>query len=546
MRIPERMTRAPLRTLTILTLLGALLWLGPLYSTNDDVAFAFLSTGVVLSDAPTSMLVFVHPWYAAVIVWLARVTHVQAWGVVQFAIMFAVLSTWVLLCARRGWQHVWFWGPVLLIGLLPHCLALQFTTTGILAAFTGACLLAHAETTTTQRTAGVWVAGLTLIFLGASLRINAGLLGTGLGGLTLLPQLFKGQWKVAIARGAVLASALLLIKGLSLVHETTYANARGWAEFQQVNRAAGLFVARGAIRYNATTAPIFSRHGWSENDFNMMTMWASFDPTVFSAAKLDAIEKETRAVGRAPQDRTWTTLAAVVRDDSLLQTLALLWGCLLIVAGISSSGSTRAVGLVTVGLGLYVFTSAHFNYYLPGHVSHPICVAAILSLTLVLLSDEKFLSRQLPRRALPYVLAIFGFMQLRDFATKLDAYERVSTEARRTFDAYNTDPTRIYLRLVAPFSSDYLVEPFADLSSYADWNVIDVGWPARTPNMQRRLRQLGIDDVMLATVKDPRVAVLALPEQLEVLRRFLAEHHGLQAEFKRDPKLPNTYIGSVR
>jgi hypothetical protein len=249
----------------------------PRWETNDDVSMSMIAHGYGGAAFGSSNLVFSNVIWGELARWLPNIHGVPGYSVATLAVMAIVCWAVAYFLLGRGLGLVLVGLAVAAVLLRPIAFP-QFTITAGLPTVVGVLALSSSRST-----AGVMIAAL-LFFLAFLVRREEFLLVL-IVGLPFLP------WKDLINdRRYWMAAGILLVACVAAgwLDQSAY-QGEEWAAFQQLNPLRAQFTDYGAAAVVKAQPDLLRRHGFSENDIDLLSNWFFVDPKIADPGRLRAM-----------------------------------------------------------------------------------------------------------------------------------------------------------------------------------------------------------------------------------------------------------------
>ena len=89
------------------------------------------------------------------------------------------------------------------------------------------------------------------------------------------------------------------------------------------------------------------------------------------------------------------------------------------------------------------------------------------------------------------------------------------------------------------------IPPLAPLHALAGLRVVPIGWPLRTPPVQRTLRDFGAEDLPRALYRRDDLLLVSSDALNRLYVMYVREHHGLEVECRVHARLPSFVVYKV-
>lgn len=306
--IEEYASRKPVRFafISVAAAFIAVIFLcAPVFETNDDVVMSMIASGTGVGDRPDEHIVFSNfliglalrslytvipqiPWYGAYLIFVNYLANVAiVYSVTTWRYRRSVGACFLLLFATVSVQ--------LLIRLQFTSTAMWVTEAGILTILTALC---RRHEDTSWNAVPVLISGAGLMVLGSLVRFEAYIaavvvvtvpfiflvwrMDRSATNRTVLP-----TWKLALTTGVVIQ---LIAFGLLAANFGYYHKDATWREFFKFNPYRVKFNDYQWTSYNAQSKWIFDQVQWTENDYNMLSLyWFFDDDRVYNREKLQTV-----------------------------------------------------------------------------------------------------------------------------------------------------------------------------------------------------------------------------------------------------------------
>jgi hypothetical protein len=98
-------------------------------------------------------------------------------------------------------------------------------------------------------------------------------------------------------------------------------------------------------------------------------------------------------------------------------------------------------------------------------------------------------------------------------------------ESQELYHELNPQPDQLYVVWRECFRFEDLLTPFGDIGIMHNFRCVSMSLLLPTPFTQRRLQEFKIDDIYLAICDRPDVYLIAIPDLVIYLHRYLNEHY---------------------
>jgi hypothetical protein len=537
----------------VVTLAALLVFTGvgpPFYHANDDAVMNCIADGLGWIGGevhPSERVVFLHVALGRLLVALYRRRPTVPWYGLMLLSSVALASFSVVYAGLRLRLRRLHAAVVLAFGALIVFLGLTTLHFGVTASLLAGSAVVLACSLGMRRPSSAASTGLlTALVLGEALL--AGMLrpeGCYLGLAAASPlawMVFRRRGRREL-RAAVSGLALFgTLHAALLVYEVRdYRAAPGWADTFAWMRAETPFIAHGWVSYDAKSKPAFDQAGWTVNDFEMLRRYFSWDPELYSSAslrRLTALLQEAGAVSRFNPAREGLRKALL----NPLSGAALVLTLLCCLPGSRREAVELTLGFLCAGALIYAVGFAlrapPLRVYMPVWL---VSMAVPVFWACVREHDGTGAERQDAPRAAPVavlcslaVLVLLGAWQFRVAKADMEFRTNRALAAQRDLERLSPFRADLLVNWGGVFPVQDLVRPFdtggaraAEDAHYGAFSFFWIGWPTRLPINQAWLQRRGVGDLYEALYRRDDVLLLALPENLVFIERFILEHRGV-------------------
>jgi hypothetical protein len=528
----------------------------PFYHANDDAVMNCIADGLGWVGGevhPSERVVFLHVALGRLLVALYRRRPTVPWYGLMLLSSVALASFSVVYAGLRLELRRLRAAVVLAFGALLLFLGLATLHFGVTASLLAGSAVVLASSLGIRKPASGWATGL-LAGLALGEALLSGMLrpeGSYLGLAAASPL----AWMVFSRRGRretrALVAALVLFGTLHvalLAYEVRdYAADPGWADAFEWMRAETPFIAHGWVSYDATSQPVFDQAGWSANDFEMLRSYFSWDPELYSSAslrRLTTLLQKAGAISRFNPARAG--LRKALLNPLGMAALALTLLCCL-------RGSRREAVELTLGFlwaGTLIYGIAFALRAPPLRVYMPVWLVSMVvpvfwacfreqgRAGVERRSDSRWEPTTVPCALA--VLAALAAWEFREARADMAFRTNRALAAERDLERLASFRNCLLVNWGGVFPVQDLVRPFdaggaraLEDAHYGAFSFFWIGWPTRLPINQAWLRSHGVRDLYEAFYRRDDVLLLARPENLVFLERFLLEHRGVTVDHHR-------------
>lgn len=507
------------------------------YDTNDDAVANLLVAGRMVVQAPSEFILYSHigiglllkalythfpaiPWYAACLL-LSLFSALVAIG-------FAVLRLKV---------HPYVWCVWLAVFALIAVVRLQFTIVALFASVAALSLLASAILTAPAGRVRFLYYTVILLFLTLSAAIRPEVVGLTIAFAaviyTLLLCLTGGCRRTLLLCAGFMLVAVTVSYVLKYSNAAYYQQAAGWENFYAYNTARANLMDRSSVPYNAETQPVFTKIGWSENDYSMLMRWFYIDKERYALETLERLYDEARLTlaGRATNaphhPRFWQELMSLYSLLFLLFMVFIVWppkNRLAWMALMASGGIALAVyyGIATTN------RPPPFRVWLP--------VLALISIIAAVLCARNDTKRYyIPREKIPNK-TVFGSMLVILVLAHVISISEISQKMRMTLnqniEAFGPNPDELYVIWSDALPLQLIIDPLRAQPRLKNFAALQLGVGQHEPTVQKQLAHFGIRDLYTALFNRGDIYLIAYSHDLPLLEAYIKEHYNLGIEYE--------------
>ncbi len=518
----------------------------PFYHTNDDPVMSCIVAGagwIAGERIPSPYAVFIHVALARPLVALYTALPGLPWyGLMLLAALAAAAGVTAfagLRLASRGVPAL----ALLLLGGLMACEGFAHLHFGVAATLLAASAVLWALSLAVRpaRSRRATWASLCGVVVLAAWALGLRPEGAWLGLLACAPLgcvVLARRRRAALAGLAGLALFGLLHLGARAWQRAAYAAAPGWEEALDWMEAKGDFVDHARISYSGAMRAVFDAAGWSGNDLELLRRWFAWDPQLYSATSIRAMQARLEQAGVVPaHNLEWPRLRGLYVTPPALAALALAFAV--------GAGLRRRAALVPLAAWLgvagllfavgAVLRTPPLRVHLPAWLL--VCASAVFWLALGEPCDEAArLRRRVSHWATLAALLALVTVELAEGHALAELRAQRGAAARRDLERLQREQgPALYLNWAGLFPMHELLRPLDSFAApgsgaglYARQSFFWIGWPIRLPVNRLWLARQGIVDLYDALHRRADLLVLTQPLHLPVLARFLEEHRGLR------------------
>src|SRR3990172_7038487 len=276
------------------------------FDSGDDPAMMQMASGA-MTGAPTDRLVFTNVLIGRVLRQLYSYWPSVNWYAYYLLAVHYLAST-ALLCAfvrlERTARAICAYLLLFAVFEVRLLLEFQFTSTALLAGFSGAVLLLSDALLTVRRPTAASICGGGLVALSAMIRVDSFYFAM----LITAPLVVVALWK-PVSPAALLgrygerlwpfAVSLTLALGAVQYDHWSYSRDPQWQAFREYQAVRAPLYDYSVLPYVPNARFFYDRTGWSHNDFNMFQNYYLADERLSDQETLTALSKRFGRVGRS-------------------------------------------------------------------------------------------------------------------------------------------------------------------------------------------------------------------------------------------------------
>lgn len=504
---------------------------GPVFETNDDVGMAMISSGNCIVDRPDEHLV-----YSSFV--LGKLLNI-AYGVTQqipwyglmlagFQFLALIIIARIFLAKGKGDRGLAIAIVALFLAALRPVILMQFTSTAALVAIAGALLLLVAVEKSKSLS---WrsLVPVTLLFLIAALiRSDSAkliIILTGFASVARFWQTPKSPKFIGMLSALVVA--LSLVFSLDVLTFAYYAKDR-WKEFHHLNAYRAPLMVKHFDTSDERVKDAVKLVGWTPYDLHLFESWYILDEQTYSIEKVRTVLERTPRVNNV----SWTEL----KDQ--WEKIFLDWTVvpMLISIGVLAACVSRErisffsrVGLISSVAAM--MCALMLLMHLPPRVF--VVMLSFLIVVLTYYSSPHLLNSSGGTRFWPAVILLS--CTLMPSAVLLSNYcqqiEGKNAHLREVVRELKPNSKKLFVSWAGSFPFG-LIKPFTNMNDYLNgFQLVGIGSNGRSPHVMDRLRQFGINDLMMQLDK-PGVFVLSSELINNIIETFLKVHRNKNVRFE--------------
>ncbi len=496
----------------------------PIYNTNDDVSMARMASGTY-DGIPNQRLVYIHPFYGFILSKLyALFPNIPWYGVASLVILALSLYCITRCIQSRYGTTLVAYVATLYIGSVyaVAVLFVQYTAIASLAGMSGCVALCCGAIAPRGAPRHSFALGAVLVVASLLLRENAFLYTAALALPLMLYALCTAPSKAQRRTlGMYLGGIVVLYVVLRASSAFVYAQSDDWKEYMHWSSVQAYYHAYDIVNYEKNKE-YYSTLGWSENDYTMLTTWFYTDEQRFSTEAVAGVLTSAlkKNLSREGVFFTLNTLAKQLSEYSLELLIFLEFQLFIFVSVVRKKGRLFAYGSLLVLGALLMLYLAFLGRQLPSRFVYPLLLTISIYGLYLFPQDsnnDTFSSKGIA--ILCAVPMIFFVVQWAAFArlndVRIAQYAAILSSLPKGKLIFNWDSS-------LPM---HWTSIFDTLHDYRERDIAGNGWPQRSPYDRALFAKYGIHDVYSDAVDNPNVYLVALPEYLEILKKYLAEHY---------------------
>ncbi len=501
--------------------------LKPAYETNDDIGTMLTVSGIRTGE-PSEYLVYTNVIIGQALKYFyERVPNINWYTLYLFAAHILAMTA-ILFSVLKKKLDRWRILQYILLFVFFECallMRLQFTSTAFMAALGGLCLLLVALE---EPGIASWLCLMVSVLLFGL----AGLIRHEVFYFAMLlsaPLLLLKYWETKSLKLPVfiVLSALILFSAVKY-NDYYYHKDPEWGSYIEYNHIRGQLHGYPKLVYNAQTQPVFSKIGWSKNDFLMFRNRMFYDQNVFSRDKLAFINHNLKY--RRNIQETAGVLFDIFLADKLLIFAAGIFLMLSIIF-IEKSGRRQIYAVIfpVILLSIYFAHSARlpFRIYMPMLMflsAMMLMVDGNIETAIDALRSKKTAWLIIPIVAALLLILIGHVIELE----KMSKADQMNDQRLSGYlKALPAGKDKLNILLGGHNLPVELTPPFSSLAEYRGLNLLFSGWIINSPFNKEMMQKFGIKNVFLPLPDDRKVFLVASIKYkyMEMIEKFMAEHY---------------------
>lgn len=385
---------------------------------------------------------------------------------------------------------------------------LQYTSSALILG-TGAVFLLFTaiQSTRDERYLAWWIIGTLLLLLVGMMRWDAFLLIVILGTPLLLYAILE-ETKYALRHLLLATSILIAAWGVEQSHYLLQNQDPSWKHYNTYKHSLAahdiLDYKKPQYHWSPSTADdYFYRVGWQYEDLVLFQHWFFADSTVYGLRQFKALQQAFQGrpfTKEHIQERCWQLFVSQVWSDYVFYGFLFLLILMIVTKG---NKSWYILLFIQISLVFAILAFLHVYKHLPERVSYPL---AFYLMALGALFVNGALLERSTKIKLLCVLCLFAGSNL-----KLSCFRshKVATEKQHWTTALNNlqaKPEQLYIG-GGDFYLHPLMTPYQSLEDtlFDDFNMLDFGHFANSPNHYQQLKNFGIENIHLQAPIDSNI-----------------------------------------
>jgi len=522
---------------TFLLTLPILLFFRSYFQWDDDYYAVLLLKGMVLNSAPSEF-----NYLENVLLGLGLKNLYIQWPSIQWYsglfILTHFLSIWAILTSFNLGANRFFKTFLFMLGSVVLEIRflndLQWTVVAAAASIGSFLLLAALwQKPDTKCRAPALVMVFVLIILSVLIRPNAlGLIATAFAPTVI--HLYRKVKRTSTHRALLAFFAITAILALTAVlfHHYYYFRNREWKDAVEIFKERGPLVTYRTPVDNDTTQPIFNMIGWTPNDLKLLRFNYFMDPDTYSVEKFHLLNQyfPQFIVDKNPQDTFGTMLSNpgfLVATAFFLATLPFL------------TGENLWFILLDALWTVLLLCFCRFYLWMPERIYLP-CFFLLNNIVLFFVLPNSQSSSASPEKLSRFfkwgiALQVLCFV----FTVYLAALHYVKVR----YWAFQEKDLKVTMSYLKPQDDQVFVVwgsafPFVKIGAFDDdeflrhFHVIALDWFQRSPITRAMMDRYDLKNVLKDMVDNPKVFLIAHPDELNLYRTYIMEKYKKDITFK--------------
>lgn len=517
---------------------------GPHFETNDDFAMSAIASGFF--GQSSSYIVFSNIIFGFILKTMFKLVPAYNWLVVSYyALMYMayVGIGYVLLKKNKLLIGIMLYLTFVITFFYGTLVLMNFTRVSTLVLVSGYILFNHALNRSPERSRFMATCGAFLVVVGSFIRFDAFELVTAFVFVLLVlntTQLIRrrdfARLKWRSLRWGILFSLVLFTYGFNIAM-TQNAEIRN---FMVYNTARAQVTDYDIPSYEDNKA-LFTELGVTKNDLRALQYWILADSKKITTALYNSIAD-------VPKDPT--SIRSYLRQtyDSVRSVFKSLVFSVLVSCYIGLLALKRNRYRIVVHLGLYSVFLAEIMYLV--YIGRPIPRAVYsVALTLTVLVISSFEFETISKKSLLAILVLLTALGGSAYAFQRDldhmkTYDRTIVSQENLMKNLNSTG-KIYVWQTMKVDMVFKGYTLFEAPRYGEFaNSLSIGgWITEMPIMNKKLRDMGITNVIESLITDKRVYYIGDRNMsLDVLLTYLKENYNPKTYFKVVDKIDDVVI----
>lgn len=528
--------------LNLVLLAGLLVFMRPLFETNDDTTIYELTAGAKgLYDSHTF---FIHVWIGQILkLFYVILPGIQWYTVFQYAVMYFSFTaiSYVLFNRLKTGLAVVSFGILACFFASEGYIVIQFSKTAGYAACAGILLMFHGLEALISDKTRPYVQiffGFLLALTGSMYRFKEFLLCaavmSGIGIYTLLSLKWKESRRlfqtVCLYAGSFAALFLISLM-LNVIDIHSYTSAEGWETYREFNDMRSNLLDYGFPDYETNQAA-YEALGITKDDYNLYKSGNHADPELFDQ---EVIETLTALCQRKELNRAFVCNYFEQFPLRFFEipafTCFLLFGFCWLFWGQKSKGAFGALIYEILVIGMVYAYLFYMGRYLIRRTETALWMAAALMLIWLLKRNQEFFTM---RTAAAFCSFVFAFTmnswreELR-FSTQQKSRVSIQKGEREFQEILGADKKYLYLTKLGTISTFTAYGPFDVVPEGLTSNICKLGgWEYGAATNDHILEQYGISNPYRDMIDHPQV--LVVDDKVNTTLKYLKQHYNEAVE----------------
>jgi hypothetical protein len=510
------------------------LFMNPAFETGDDVGMMFTASGIRTGE-PSEYLIYTNILIGKILKFMYMyVSSINWYSVYLYLTHFLAMLVicYSILRLNFRWMSILQYLFLFIFFEYTLLMNLQFTTTASLVALSGVCLLI---TSLQIKGKKAWF----YVVLSALLFGSAGLIRVNVFYLILLlavPFLLLKFRETKIVKIPVfLVLSFLLFTAFVQYNNNYYSKDLHWKEYTENRVSRSRLFDFPKFVYNERSKPVYTKIGWSENDFLVFKYGFNYDREVYSTEKLAFLDKNLRNQRNFKQ--TLKVLFNAMTSNGLLICVSLI--CLLL-SMIYVPKKQRKFVYSIFFTAIIICIGLSYSARLPSRVFIPILLFVNAMTLFINSSFPVQLFNEIPLRKRVMMIATFFLLLFLLFPlhiSKINNWSKTNQAnnllLKKDLEILSPGKDKLYVLWGANLFILQRTSPYSNLKEYRNLNLLSSGWMINSPLNEKMLARFGINNVFTSLNENSNIFLIMNKSQVfqNMLSRFMMEHYQQKIKF---------------